>query len=404
MRKTTRALLLAGTVAATWPAIALADDAKPAEPAKPAIPTLGDVLGASGITATGYLDIAYEWMTTSGTFQSTSFDSHGNSILVPGGANSRVFDYEHNSFNVQQAAITVAKQPTEGFGALVNLTAGKDASTIRSYDENMNDFDVTQAFLQYAHGPLTIIGGKFVTLAGAETINPTTDTNYSRSILFGYAIPFTHTGVRATYAVNDQLSLILGVNNGWDQLKDENTQKTAEAGVSFTPNKMLSFSAQGYSGTEQVAGAGDTHQGTRNLVDLVATVNVSDQLTIIINPDWGTQDDAVDLTTAPSAANMDPRKKATWWGVAGYVNYQLSDQWRVSFRAEYFDDKDGYRTGVIQKWKEGTLTLAYMPTKSVELRAEVRGDKSDQNSFLDTDHVSGKSTNTSIGFEGIYKF
>jgi len=51
--------------------------------------------------------------------------------------------------------------------------------------------------VQYAHGPLTIIGGKFVTLAGAEVINSTLDTNYSRSILFGYAIPFSHTGARS---------------------------------------------------------------------------------------------------------------------------------------------------------------------------------------------------------------
>ena len=48
---------------------------------------------------------------------------------------------------------------------------------------------MTQAYVQYATGSWTFIGGKFVTLAGAETINPTTDTNFSRSILFGYAFP-----------------------------------------------------------------------------------------------------------------------------------------------------------------------------------------------------------------------
>src|SRR5579871_1727526 len=245
MHKTTRALLAAGFVSAAWPITVLAADppadAK-ADAAKPAIPTLGDVLGASGITATGYLDVGYDWLTTKGVFQAiTGYGPGGAPTYGPGGVNSRVFDYEHHSFNLHQAAITIAKQPTEGFGALVNLTAGKDASTIRSYDENMNHFDITQGFVQYATGPLTVIGGKFVTLAGAETINPTTDVNYSRSILFGYAIPFTHTGLRATYAVNDQLSVILGLNNGWDQLKDANTQKTVEAGVSFTPSKMFAL-------------------------------------------------------------------------------------------------------------------------------------------------------------------
>src|SRR5205823_8247790 len=109
-------------------------------------------------------------------------------------------------------------------------------------------------FEQYAHGPLTIIGGKCVTLAWAEVINSTQDTNYSRSILFGYAIPFSQTGARLTYAASDQLSLIVGVNSGWDQLQDANKQKTAELGVSYTPSKMFSLAVQGYSGVEQLSG------------------------------------------------------------------------------------------------------------------------------------------------------
>ena len=52
--------------------------------------------------------------------------------------------------------------------------------------------------------------------------------NYSRSILFGYAIPFTHTGVRATYKVNDMLTVLGGVNQGWDAFEDPNHDKTLE--------------------------------------------------------------------------------------------------------------------------------------------------------------------------------
>src|SRR5438105_12419766 len=201
--------------------------AKSAEPAKPTAPSLTDVLTASGIDLHGYLDTAYSYLSGTGIFRS--------------GVADRVFDTEPNSFNLHQAALTVDYQPKEGFGGLVNLTAGRDARVIASAGEATSNFDVTQAFVQYAHGPLTIIGGKFVTLAGAEVINSTQDTNYSRSILFGYAIPFSHTGARLTYAASDQLSLIVGVNNGWDQLQDANKQKTAELGVSYTPSKVFSL-------------------------------------------------------------------------------------------------------------------------------------------------------------------
>ena len=367
--------------------------AKSAEPAKPAAPSLTDVLTASGVDLHGYVDAAYSYLSGMGIFAS--------------GVADRVFDTEPNSFNLHQAALTIDYQPKEGFGGLVNLTAGRDARIIASVGETTSNFDVTQAFVQYAHGPLTIIGGKFVTLAGAEVINSTQDTNYSRSILFGYAIPFSHTGARLTYAASDQLSVIVGVNNGWDQLQDQNKQKTAELGVSFVPNKLFSLAVQGYSGVEQVSGGafiGAGTHGVRTLVDAVGTYNATSQLTFILNVDWGQQENVTSLVDGTSI-------KARWDGAAAYANYQVNDQWRLSVRAEYFDDKDGYRTGVVQKWKEATLTLAYLPTKFFELRGEVRGDKSDSNAFVkDAVFFSGVSgagltdNQTSIGLEAVYKF
>ena len=184
--------VLADEAPGVAPAPASAADVATAPPA--AVPNLSSMLTASNITATGYLDIGY-----------TNIDSTG---LFLNGSPTRVFDapgaaagHDFSAFNLNQAALTIAMQPKEGFGGLVNITAGQDASTIASYGEgagSQHNFDLTQAFGSYASGPLTVIAGKFVTLAGAEVIASPSDTNYSRSILFGYAIPFTHTGVRAT--------------------------------------------------------------------------------------------------------------------------------------------------------------------------------------------------------------
>src|SRR5260370_33205678 len=110
-------------------------------------------------------------------------------------------------------------------------------------------FGVTQAFGAYAGGPLTVIAGKFTTLSGTEVIASTGNTNISRSMLFG-AVPFTHTGVRATWALSDTVSLIAGINNGWDQLTDANKGKTAELGATLNPIKPLSITVSGYSGQE----------------------------------------------------------------------------------------------------------------------------------------------------------
>ncbi len=331
-------------------------------------PSLSKVLEASGITATGYVEAGYEYVSTIPSY--------------------RVFDTEHSAFSLHQAAFSLAYQPKDGFGALVNITTGNDAEVIHSTGSfDSGSFDVTQAFVQYAGGPVTIIAGKYVTLAGAEVINSTGDTNLSRSVLFGYAIPFTHTGVRATFAASDEISFIVGVNNGWDQVRDLNTQKTAELGVAYT-TKPFVLAAQAYLGSEPTAVGG----GQRQLLDIVATFNATDSLSFVLNLDYGKQQD--------TAANTD----AKWAGLAGYVNYAINDTWRLSFRAENFDDKDGYRlNGPQQKVKEGTFTLAAMPSKSAEVRFEVRYDKSDKQSFTET---NGMPTDKqySLGVEALYKF
>lgn len=394
MHKLTRALVLAGFV--TVPLTGLAAES---EATKPAAPTFGDIMGASGIELSGSVDATYTSLSSSGKF-------------IGGVLNNRVFDFEPNSFNLQAIDLTMSKLPAEGFGGLVNLTLGKDADTIAAYgaiDRNRGpaagvdkQFDVTQAFLQYASGPFTGIAGKYVTLAGAEVIKSAAGTNISRSILFGYAIPFTHTGLRGTFKVSDMLSLIAGVNNGWDDMKDTNKQKTIELGLALTPTKSFSFTAQGYSGMEQITNYPlSTTQGTRSLIDLVATFTASDQLTFILNYDTASQKNATLINGSTGTAK--------WNGLAGYVNYQINDQWRLSLRGEVFNDKDGYRTVVEpgktagQKWKEATLTLAYLPTKNVELRGEIRTDRSDQEVFLQSNGTA-KKTQQSIGLEAIYKF
>lgn len=345
--------------------------------AAPAAPTLSSILDASGVSLSGDMDFSYSRLSGTGQFAS-------------GGPNDRVFDYAHNSFGLQAIDVTVSKLPAEGYGGLVDLTMGKDASAIASSGLGpMNQsFDITQAYVQYASGAMTVIAGKFVTMSGAEVIKTTGDTNFSRSILFGYAIPFSHTGVRATYKVSDAVSLVGGVNNGWDQATDANSQKTLELGAMLNPAKSFALSAMVYSGAEP--GAAGT--GTRNLLDLVATFTLSDSLNFVLNYDNGSQENAVSAGA-----------KAKWNGLAAYANYQINDLWRLSARAETFKDTDGYRTNIIQTWKEATLTVGYAPTKSMELRGEVRKDTSDQAAFAYSDGTPRKAQ-SSLGLEAIYKF
>ncbi len=137
-------VLIASAVSAAFaaPATALAQ----------AVPTLDRVLNASGISVNGYIDTAY---------------SYANKNLEGAAVSTRVFDSQNNSFALHQFGLSIAKQPGRGFGGLVNLTVGSDAQVIHSFPEPAGGgsmFDVTQAYMQYASGPLTVMAGKFVTL------------------------------------------------------------------------------------------------------------------------------------------------------------------------------------------------------------------------------------------------
>jgi hypothetical protein len=365
----TAAMLLTTAVSGA----ALADDPA-AAPAKPAAPSLSDVLQSSGITESGYVAASY-------------YHSNGYSTF-------HQFDVEHDTFQLDQAALTLAYQPKEGFGVLLDVGAGEDMRILHAAEDGKdNTFDLIQGFVQYASGSLTVIAGKYVTLAGAEVIAPTGNTNFSRSFLF-FAEPLTHTGIRATYAVSDTLSLVAGVNNGWNTTSTSYGSKTGELGVAWTPNKIFSLAAQGYVGKEQA------YDARRTLIDLVATYNATSALTFVLSYDWGEQEQTMGLP------NLD------WNGLAGYANYAFNDQWRVSLRAEYLNDKDGFVSGTAQKLKEATLTFGYDPVKSFELRLEARYDKSDQPTFVRALNLatsppgaaSFADNQTGFALQGVFKF
>jgi hypothetical protein len=338
---------------------AMAHDTDPAQPApaKPPIPSIADILEASGLTLTGYVDGTYAAQRNETTKQ------------------------DYSTFALQQAAFTLSRLPTSGFGALVNVVTGQNpysatgfGSTPAGQGASTTGFYLLQGYVQYATGAWTLQGGKFSTLAGAEVAAPINNTNTTRSILFAYE-PVTNTGLRVTYAATDKLNLILGVNNGWTNSQDtaDGPDKTLEAGLAFTPSKTLAWTLQGYYGRDNVNYANENGalKAKIALLDTVLTWSATGALTLVGSVDYG----------SVQSTSLTP--SASWYGVALYGNYAVNDFWRVSLRGEYFDDRDGYLTrnfgadfaGSDQKLKEITLTVGYDPIKSVELRLEGRYDE-----------------------------
>ena len=333
-------------------------------------------------------------------------DSDKNGLIL--------FNEDDNTAALNIANLRVSRSVEEGLGFLVDLDFGDSAEIVGGATRWDNDFandskergdffELRQAYLTYRFPigrGLTVKGGKFVTLHGAEIIKTWDNFNYniSNSILFGFAIPFTHTGLMATYPITDFLSVDLGVVNGWDNVADNNDGKTFHGGLTITPHEMLSLYISGSYGSEQDprrkggAGAGSK----RSMLTTLLTFKPIDRLTFIVDHNWGNESDL--LPDASGALT----ESADWHGIAGYAIVDLTDKLSFALRGEWFSDMDGTRTGVDQDLWEFTPTFAYQIREGLIARLEYRHDESSKKFYeKESRFISGQEV---FAGELIYAF
>jgi Putative beta-barrel porin-2, OmpL-like. bbp2 len=95
--------------------------------------------------------------------------------------------------------------------------------------------------------------------------------NFSRGFIFGYGIPFTHTGVKATYAVTSRVTAMLSICNGWDDVQRLNHAYTAAAQLVVTPTKTLNLTFNFTHGPERRQDTRDQRSVTKRMVSQSVT-------------------------------------------------------------------------------------------------------------------------------------
>jgi hypothetical protein len=224
-----------------------------------------------------------------------------------------------------------------------------------------------------------------VTYFGAEVIEAIDNPNYSRSFLFNYAIPFTHTGLKASYAFTEALNASFYVVNGWDNSTDNNSGKSIGVSIGYAPAEIFSGYVNFMTGPEKA----DNNRDNRTLVDIVATIKPIKPLSIILN-----YDDAQEDHSAAGGGT------AKWSGFAGIVKYDFNETYSIAVRGESFDDKDGVRTGTVQKLTEWTLTPEIRLANGIILRPEYRHDSSNKESFDN----GTKKTQDTLALAAMYRW
>lgn len=279
----------------------------------------------------------------------------------------RAFDVRSDALALGFARLTLARRPGEAAGSIgFRLDAGvgdtpdgylrADPAAAAQPGLSRALSFVEQGFVTARLGAggraVAIDAGKFGTPVGLEDNETQQNWNTSRSLLFTWAEPTTHTGVRITVPVSDALAVSAFWVNGWNaNVLDGSGMRTLAGAASWRPSSAWDVGAVYMAGPERAPQRlADPTLAFRHELDAFAAYTPARAVTLAATADYG-HDDA--------------RGGVSWWGAGGYVVVRPTRLLAATLRGERFDDPGGFMTGTAQRLAEVTATL--------ELRTRVAG-------------------------------
>ncbi len=303
------------------------------------------------------------------------------------------FFYDDNagssSFSLDEVEINIFKELSAGISARTDLN-------FRNVDGNLNADDILeQGYITFRlpiAEPLDFTFGKFNAPIGFELLDPVDMFQFSHALVFNLGIPTNVTGVMLTSKPTDAVDLNLYLVNGWDQLSDNNSNKTVGGRVGFTVSEKVGFGVSFIYGAER----DNENSDKRFVLDLDATFNPLESTVVGFEFNYGTEE------RVPISLPL-PDKDADWLGFLIMVHHDLTPSAGVTLRYDFFDDKDAGRTGTVQKLQAVALALTLSLSDGAGVLAEYRHDWSDVDSFVLADGGMDDS-NDSLALEFTYSF
>lgn len=292
-------------------------------------------------------------------------------------ANLKNFNNRSNEVQLQQAWLYAEKaiDTSSGFdiGGRIDYLYGTDAQdtqvfgTDRGWDSGWDNggpngygHALPQAYVEAGYGDLSVKIGHFFTIIGWEVVAAPDNFFYSHAYTMYNSEPFTHTGVLAKYAVDDNTTAWGGYVFGWDGGFDDNGDAFL-GGISRGLTDDLTLTYATIMGRFAEARFLGVEKGYMH--SLVADYAVSDKLQYIIQNDY--------LDTE----NGDGDRARNTFGINQYLIYNINDCWAYGSRFEWWNvatDQFG-RDGNADVYAL-TMGLNYRPHANLIIRPEIRYD------------------------------
>jgi len=260
-----------------------------------------------------------------------------------------------NGFGLGMVNLVIAKEGKKaGFVAdLVYGPRGVDAVFNSVGSPNI----VNQMYAYYkVSDDFKLSLGNFNTFLGYEVISPVGNFNYTTSYMFSWG-PFSHTGLRADYAISDKFSAMVAVMNptDWTDFNPTNSYTLgAQLGYrSDAGSAFLNFTYGDQDGTVKpekamvkaaILGGEDVISGKSQFqADLTTGWNLGDAFFLGLNATYNTFGGSTTYTTLDSVNVTEVESDETFgfYGVALYPQYSFSDNFALGLRGEYFSEYKG---------------------------------------------------------------
>ena len=326
---------------------------------------------ATATTTASPTSLTFAGITISGSLDAYATINPARSATNAAPNELYAFETQANGASVSLAKIALERKAAPvgfrldvGFGQTIDIVNSTDTAAGMGHDVMRN---LEQAYVSWAATKsLTLKIGKLVTHHGMEVIESQANWNYTHSLLFSYAIPFTQTGIAADWVASDRVEATLFLVNGLNNTFEGNAFKSPGFQVIYKPTSEVTLIQNFSAFNEQPGDAGGLTRfdNAVYLFDTIATYTPSTAV------DLGVNSDIAYDATLPSDKFLG--------GVAAYARWHPTDKSALSGRVEVFHDNSSPTLGIPMAIKgniaEGTGTFSYAPSDGLLLRSEARID------------------------------
>ncbi len=229
------------------------------------------------------------------SFYSYNFNRPSNGLT-----NFRAFDNQHNSLTLQNAVLDTAWSSERVYARLA-LQAGHAPNTYYGASEptrlgadGVGTSDpslwrnIQQAYVgvrPFASSPVFLEAGIFLSPIGFEGLGVHENWHWSHSPLF-FALPFYHSGIKVGADLAEGHQVKVAVFNGWNNVTDNNSEKSLSAEYAYTPSERFGLAAVYFTGVERPTGAPEG-RAWRHVLNVAAKGSPIPRLGLIGNLNGG---------------------------------------------------------------------------------------------------------------------